>query len=74
MARYRCKYRRLFGRILTTGCVFLVSPVINSVELITGELPPYFSATMEHGGELTYDITKVIKTFNVEDIALSYQS
>lgn len=73
MARCWRKHRILVGSPLIASCLIVVSLRINSIELITGELPPYSSATMKHGGELTHDINKVIKTFNVENIALFYQ-
>ncbi|HHQ4759464.1 TPA: substrate-binding periplasmic protein [Aeromonas hydrophila] len=56
-----------------TIMIGLVSLRLESTQLITGELPPYSSATMEHGGELTNDIVRVLNTMELTNLELSYQ-
>ncbi|HEH9404376.1 TPA: transporter substrate-binding domain-containing protein [Aeromonas bestiarum] len=67
------KQSALVGNRLMVSCLITLSLRVGSAELITGELPPYSSAIMEHGGELTHDIVQVLNTMGFGNIALSYQ-
>lgn len=67
------KQRAIVFHMLTASCLMTLSSRVDSTELITGELPPYSSAIMAHGGDLTNDIVKTINDMGFENIALSYQ-
>lgn len=63
----------LIGKIMIVSCLGVVPLRGGAAQLITGELPPYSSVTMTHGGDLTHDIVKVLNTMGLKNIELSFQ-
>lgn len=64
---------KVVSLMVIASCFVVIPHRVEAIQLITGELPPYSSATMKHGGELTNDIIKVLNETSYQNIKLSYQ-